>query len=132
MADSECASPLANTLSGSLRRSMVAEEALQMDPTNTLLWNILGTVLLPGETARVEGKEFTKQQCFERVLELEPENTSAWNNLGEVISSGASQRNCFAKVLEIDPKHAAAWINLGGALPHKGSVRLCGSLFSKQ
>lgn len=68
----------------------------------------------------VNGRRYTRAQCYEQALECDLKRPEmVWNALGFYGKGGTvhgrrySQVECYEKALEIDPKYAQAWYDVG-------------------
>ena len=57
----------------------------------------------------VNGKRYTKDECFAKALEISPKEGIYWTNLGDagggtVDGTSYTKDECYAKALEIDQK----------------------------
>lgn len=87
----------------------VYNQALILEPGNSSLWNLKGSVL------QKIGKYEEAIRAYNRALSIDPENIDAWNNKGSVlveIERLEDASKAFNQALLIDPENAYAKENL--------------------
>jgi Flp pilus assembly protein TadD len=93
-------------------------EAIQIDPEQTLVWSLLGSLL--ADNGRFEEAE----QAFREVVKLNPQDENGWGSLGLVLGRKLKRYDdsvyALQKAVEITPKNAEFWHNLGLALERSG------------
>jgi Flp pilus assembly protein TadD/energy-coupling factor transporter ATP-binding protein EcfA2 len=90
-------------------------KAIELDPANDQLWNVLG-VLLDDRLNRHDEAEV----AYRKAIELDPSGASQWNNLGYHLANRTDRYDeaevAYRKAIELDPAHAWPWNNLGNLL----------------
>ena len=68
----------------------------------------------------VNGKAYTKQDCYVEALKLDSAFIQAWHDLGMtgggmVNGKAYTEQACYIQAMKVDPTCASPWINLGTA-----------------
>jgi hypothetical protein len=88
-----------------------AQDAINLDPTNSMAWNNAGLALFHQQ------RYAEAQQAFERAADLQPENALFWNNLAAVLMEQGqlqeAERVLLEESLGRNPSQPLAHLNLG-------------------
>ncbi len=88
-----------------------AQDAINLDPTNSMAWNNAGLALFHQQ------RYAEAQQAFERAADLQPENALFWNNLAAVLIGQdqlqEAERVLLEESLGRNPNQPLAHLNLG-------------------
>jgi len=89
-----------------------AQDAVNLDPTNSMAWNNAGLALFHQQ------RYAEAQQAFERAANLQPGNALFWNNLAAVLMEQdqlqEAERVLLDESLGRNPNQPLAHLNLGG------------------
>lgn len=89
-------------------------------------WWAAGRSMLPGDTALVNGRQYSKRECYLAALRVDPHFSLAWSSLGATLVDPSdtaavagrlySRKDCCLEAVRMDVTQAQAWFNLGAAM----------------
>ena len=127
-------------------------EAVLGDPDDFAGWTGLGLICMSSGTVRVNGKDYTKQKCFEEAIRCDFETGIPWASLGQSLKLGEkftlgaslrddqtvtfdgethSKRECLLRALHSDPNDKTAWSEVAGTMRRGETVTVNGKQYTK-
>ena len=107
-------------------------KAVQCAPDDGKVWRDLGKALnSDDDSVTVDGRDFTKQQCFVESLRCDPTFSASWFQLGlttaknqriTVHGKGFTKQQCFIEALRLNRKCTKSWCHLGESMSRHAAV----------
>jgi hypothetical protein len=114
---------------------------VQHNPKHHAAWHNLGVCMTAaGETVAIDGKTYTKGDCYAKALEADASDASTWLALSSTLDGDArvtvngtsvARRECLVRALEIDPNLSSAWSAIGLHLNERERITINGVTFDR-